>query len=288
MNKNNSNRKIGLVLDGGGAKGAYHIGVFKALKELDIIQYINTISGASVGALNACLFSIYNLNSKIAENIWLNEVEDKILTLNYNNVINSLFEIRKNYIKNAVNEIISDFLNDDNILFIPFINFLSTSAIFSRDGIMEIMDKYLYEETIKKMNIYVSCTNIDNLKPYYFKLNNYSLKTIKKILLASSAIPAVFPPENIEGILYIDGGISDNSPIRALKNNKFTDIIVVHLKRNSNSNILKNKLDNNLNVYELYPQKNLGNFFEGTLNFSSNFIKKCMHQGYIDALTLLK
>ncbi|MBW5409292.1 phospholipase, partial [Brachyspira hampsonii] len=180
------------------------------------------------------------------------------------------------------------FLDDDNILLIPFINFLSTSAIFSRDGIIEIMDKYLYKETIKKINIYVSCTNIDNLKPYYFKLNNYSLKTIKKILLASSAIPAVFPPENIKGTLYIDGGISDNSPIKALKSCKLTDIIVGHLTSNSNSNILKDKLDNSINVYELYPKKDLGNFFDGTLNFSSNFIKKCMHQGYIDALNLLK
>ena len=188
----------------------------------------------------------------------------------------------------TVNEIVSDFLDDDNILLIPFINFLSTSAVFSREGIIEIMDKYLYEETIKKINIYVSCTNIYDFKPHYFKLNDYSLKTIKKILLASSAIPAIFPPENIRGKLYIDGGISDNSPIKALKNYKFTDIIIVHLKQNNNSNILKNKLDNDINIYELYPKKNLGSFFEGTLNFSSKFIKKCMQHGYIDALNLLK
>ncbi|KLI21065.1 hypothetical protein A9X77_04435 [Brachyspira hyodysenteriae] len=281
-------KNIGLVLDGGGAKGAYHIGVFKALKELDINKYINSVSGASVGALNACLFPIYNLNSQIVENIWINEVENKILTLNPNKVINSFFKIKKNYIQNAVNEIVSDFLDDDNILLIPFINFLSTSAIFSREGIMEIMDKYLYEETIKKINIYVSCTNLYNFKPHYFKLNNYSLKTIKKILLASSAIPTVFPPENIERKLYIDGGISDNSPIKALKNHEFTDIIIVHLKQNNDSNISKNKLYKNINIYELYPKKDLGNFFEGTLNFSRDFIKKCMHQGYIDALNILK
>ena len=285
---NNKKRKIGLVLDGGGAKGAYHIGVFKALKELDISKYINAISGASVGALNACLFSIYNLNSQIVENIWINEVEDKILTLNPNKVVNSFFKIKKNYIENAVNEIISDFLDDDNILLIPFINFLSTSAVFSREGIIEIMDKYLLEETIKKINIYASCTNTNDFQAYYFKLNNYSLKTIKKILLASSAIPTIFPPENIKGKLYIDGGISDNSPIKALKNHDFTDIIIVHLKQNNDSNILKNKLYNDINIYELYPRKDLGNFFEGTLNFSRDFIKKCMHQGYIDALNILK
>ena len=285
---NNKKRKMGLVLDGGGAKGAYHIGVFKALKELDISKHINAVSGASVGALNACLFPIYNLNSQIVENIWINEVEDKILTLNPDKVINSFLKLKKNYIKNSVNKLVSDFLDDDNILLIPFINFLSTSAIFSREGIVEIMDKYLYEETIKKINIYASCTNINDFQPHYFKLNNYSLKTIKKILLASSAIPAIFPPENIRGQLYIDGGISDNSPIKTLKNYDFTDIIIVHLKQNNDSNILKNKLYNNINIYELYPRKDLGNFFKSTLNFSSSFIKKCMHQGYIDALNILK
>ncbi|EKV58272.1 patatin-like phospholipase family protein [Brachyspira hampsonii] len=51
MNKNN-NKKIALVLDGGGAKGAYHIGVFKALKELDIIKYITAISGECMSISN--------------------------------------------------------------------------------------------------------------------------------------------------------------------------------------------------------------------------------------------
>lgn len=42
--------KVGLVLSGGGAKGAYQVGVLKALRELDI--RIDAVSGASIGALN--------------------------------------------------------------------------------------------------------------------------------------------------------------------------------------------------------------------------------------------
>lgn len=45
--------KLGLVLSGGGAKGAYHVGVIKALQELNI--RIDMLSGASIGALNGAV-----------------------------------------------------------------------------------------------------------------------------------------------------------------------------------------------------------------------------------------
>ena len=45
--------KLGLVLSGGGAKGAYHVGVIKALYELGI--QIDMLSGASIGALNGAV-----------------------------------------------------------------------------------------------------------------------------------------------------------------------------------------------------------------------------------------
>lgn len=44
---------IGLVLGGGAALGAYHIGVYQVIKELGLEEYITSIAGSSVGALNA-------------------------------------------------------------------------------------------------------------------------------------------------------------------------------------------------------------------------------------------
>ena len=48
------NKEYGLVLAGGGTKGAYQVGVWKALKELKI--NIKGIAGASIGSLNGALF----------------------------------------------------------------------------------------------------------------------------------------------------------------------------------------------------------------------------------------
>ena len=55
--RNKQKRDIGLVLCGGGAKGAYQIGVWKYLKEVGLDQRIAAISGASIGALNSLLIA---------------------------------------------------------------------------------------------------------------------------------------------------------------------------------------------------------------------------------------
>ena len=68
------NKKIGLVLDGGGAKGAYQIGIWKALRETGLERYISCISGTSVGGLNAALFLQGELEK--AENIWRTKLID--------------------------------------------------------------------------------------------------------------------------------------------------------------------------------------------------------------------
>ena len=59
---------IGLVLCGGGGRGAYQTGVWQALNELGLDRYINGVSGTSVGALNAALFACGDI--VLAENIW--------------------------------------------------------------------------------------------------------------------------------------------------------------------------------------------------------------------------
>ena len=51
--------KIGLVLGGGGAKGAYQVGVLKALKEYKLLKHVKMVSGTSIGALNSIKVLIF-------------------------------------------------------------------------------------------------------------------------------------------------------------------------------------------------------------------------------------
>lgn len=244
-------KKLGLVLGGGGGRGAYHIGVWKYLIESGIYDKVSAISGDSVGALNSCLFAMNNYN--MAEKVWKEEIKTKILTA----------KKLKEYFK---------------------INKSSLFGIFSREGLLEIIDNYIDLNIISNyhFNIYASCSEYKApffIKPKYFKLNGNSNERIKKILLATSALIAVFPIENIDNHYYIDGYYSDDCPISPLYDYEdCTDIIVVHLDKRK---YVKRK--DNINVYEIYPSKNLGNFFNGVLDFSPEGASRRIDQGYNDA-----
>ena len=64
-------QETGLVLAGGGGKGAYEVGVWKALNEYGFAKKITTISGTSVGGLNSALLPalIITKQSKISGKI---------------------------------------------------------------------------------------------------------------------------------------------------------------------------------------------------------------------------
>ena len=68
-------RSYGLVLEGGGARGAYQIGAWKALREAGIS--ISAVAGTSVGALNGALICMDDL--ELAENIWKNISRSQVM-----------------------------------------------------------------------------------------------------------------------------------------------------------------------------------------------------------------
>ena len=248
-------KKLGLVLGGGGGRGAYHIGVWKYLIESKINNKISAISGNSVGALNSCLIAMNNYEA--AEKVWKEEIRDKILL------------VKK----------IKDYFTIDTF---------SVFGIFSREGLIEVIDKYIDINLLSnyRYNIYASCTQYHppfSLNPKYFKLNKNSNERIKKILLATSALLAVFPIEKIDDKFYIDGCYTDDCPIEPLyRYENCTDIIAVHLDYKK---AVEKKSD--VRVYEMYPSKDLGNFFNGVLDFSPKGAAKRIEQGYNDAKNYL-
>ena len=171
--------KLGLVFSGGGAKGAYQIGVWKALKELGIDKQVKAVSGTSVGALNAALFCQGNYET--AEKLWLGLTKSKILTPNA--------EIILKHIGAGISAkggIFDKLLSVGKSIF--------NNGFFSRSGLLELFDEYLEPELIKKSKIMLyACTlNLSNAKLATTKLNTRSVESIRNFLLATSAIPAIF------------------------------------------------------------------------------------------------
>ena len=87
--------KTALIFSGGGARGAYEVGVWKALEELDI--KCDIVTGASIGSINGALYTQGTL--KLAEDLWKNinfetVFEEKI-------IYNSDMEVVVNYLKSV-------------------------------------------------------------------------------------------------------------------------------------------------------------------------------------------
>ena len=104
------------------------------------------------------------------------------------------------------------------------------------------------------------------------------------MLLATSALIVVFPIEKIDNKLYLDGYYTDDCHIEPLYlYEDCTDIIVIHLDYKKPV-----KKKDNINIHEMYPSKDLGNFFYGVLDFSPKGAERRIEQGYNDAKNYFK
>lgn len=241
--------KIGVVFEGGGGKGAYQIGVWKAMREFGIDKYVTDVSGTSVGALNAVLF--YQGNYQLAEELWKGITDSDIL-----------HEKR-----------IDDYYIGD--------------CLFSQKKLGELVDTVLCWTKINNpcRKCYVTCRYRDKNKYRYFTWSDFfDLELKKRVLIASTAIPVIFESINIDGEWYVDGGANgDNIPVKPLENNGLNIIIVIHLSSNP---VCKGSFSGRL--IEIYPSEDLGGLIDGTLDFSNESIYKRMQLGYMDGREQLK
>ncbi|MGP1512066.1 MAG: patatin-like phospholipase family protein [Treponema sp.] len=262
--------KFGLVLAGGGGKGAYQVGVWKYLTEVGIAENISVLSGASVGALNAVLFTL--VSCKTAELIWTRAVEDKILApheKSFSTIDDGLSFITKGFFDTALSSFGS----------------IAENGIWSRDGLLEIMQSIPLENLhhSKSPPVYAACTAVlPKFGTEYFRLNGYDVPQIRKILLASSAIPLVFRPESIDGTLYLDGGLTCNVPLAPLIRRRCTLAIVIALSDDAE---ISPAPPSQMSVITIHPSEPLGKL--DTLNFSSERMRHLIRLGYEDARRIL-
>jgi NTE family protein len=231
--------KIGLVLSGGGAKGAYEAGVVKAL--IDARIKFDVIAGTSVGGLNALLIASNQIDDLIK--VW----EEKITNNKAVFTLNPKLKLK--------------FTFADILLLLPIISFfwLAKKVVKILTWLNSIGDstplRNLVKETINFDSLKSSGNRLiltgTNLQTGYeesfikaengkfFIKRKNSLKEVKdkdfhKMTIASavatSAIPIVFTPELILGYQYVDGGVGNNTPLMNAIRAGCKDIFTVLLK----------------------------------------------------------
>lgn len=294
MAENNSSHivkdRIGVVLEGGGGRGAYHIGVWKALEEAGLKKYVSAISGTSVGGLNAALFVQGDYDK--AEEVWQGISVTNILSkkLSKKKIIRTIDELDekgfKLYVREGLLEIINDALDlsifDDDSSIPCYVTCVRTKKI--KDG-KDVFIKHKHD--IQEVECYRPPKSYSKDKTDYFNMQEFNYQDRKRILLATSAIPFIFPQEKIGDYYYIDGGVKDNLPVKPLiEKEKCNKIVVVHLSREPKIKEIEEENYKGTNIYHIRPRDNQGGFIKGTLNFSPKDAIRRIDQGYEDTKEL--
>ncbi len=264
--------KIGIALAGGGARGAYQIGVWKALKENGLDKHVTTLSGASIGSINALLFAMDDF--ELAQHIWMSLEKD------------SLFHINKHTFQRLLDEKWKFF----------------TRGVYDTREFEKMLDEHINPNLIKDKKVYIATTAIGGMKrkfirmlkvnfKYHFKhekqnlvfhdAQSFTKQKLKKVILASCAIPVVFKPIQLDGETYYDGGILNNVPSLPLEDCDCDKVLIIDLFR---INFKRKKSLEDKRFKVIYPSKGLG----GILDFSPNKTEKRIHLGYQDALTFIE
>ena len=292
----------GIVFEGGGGRGAYQVGAWKYLHEKGLDKNVTVVSGTSAGALNASLFVGSNVEK--AEQVWRNINPRTILTpknIEPEDVVKWLkdngFKMDKNgklpadeaFKKAFEKALISLSLgigkNGMDSLARMFVNHMRSDCLFSREGIVSLFNDGLDFNQIKnnKVECFATCVKIPDFKMERFVLNEQTEEGVKRVLLASSAIPVIFPSERINGSLYCDGGcpvVGDNIPIRPVYEKGVDTIIVIRLKRGQKTD---RRYYPKARVIEIMPSQDLGNVVTGMLDFTPEGSARRFELGYRDA-----
>lgn len=276
----------GLVLGGGGGRGSYEIGVWKALEEYRDVIDIKAVSGSSVGALNAALYACGDLDK--ATQMWYDITNDRILSnkdIDEDNR-NKWFESIKEKLTTIDNPVIQSAIECIGLDAVAK-GMRIKDGFFSREGLMDILENSPVLDGVSNsdMSCYATCLNVEGKPtPERFQLSGMEPEEIERILLASSAIPVIFPMETIDKTKYYDGGFflgGDNVPIQPLYDEGYRKLVVVHLDER------KTDRYDDAEMIHIFPSIPLGGAIDGMLDFSPEGVEKRINQGYDDAKAVL-
>ncbi len=287
MAQSSGRLKVGLVLGGGGAKGAAEVGVLKVLEELDIpIDCIaGTSIGAIVGGLYACGYSADDLERLFREQQWLSLIGNQNIDFK-----NDLFETHDGttYILGfpvgGKKKDLEEKEEEDE-------DFVSGFGLLRGEQITHLLDsltiRYNGIDDFDHLPIPFRCVAVDLSKQEEVIMNGCELELAMR---ASMAIPGAFKPVKWKGRFLVDGGMLNNLPVDVVKQMGADVVIAVDLEQSQHKGrdfSLKEtlgiggildwavsrpdwkKADENRKAADIYIHPNLKDYGVGSFNASS-------------------
>ena len=254
---------IGLALAGGGSRGAYQIGVYKALRKCHI--RIDGFVGTSIGALNAAMLA--SNREKELYNLWK--------SINMGNI----FGFSDDFVKNLEKEKFDFDLIKSGL--IDFKKIVLNKGI-SLENYRKVLKDLKIEETLYKSDKDFGLVTVKfpEFKPLYLFKNDIKPSLLNEYIIASCYLPIFKMEKIIDNKYYLDGGFYDNLPANALLKKGYDLVYAVNLDA---IGIKRPYLDKS-KVIEIKPSRNLGSI----LNVNKDKINKNIELGYYDTIKIIK
>ena len=254
--------KKGLVLQGGGAKGAYAAGAIKALTQKKI--YFDCACGTSIGAVNAAFYACRKLDAMYK--LWLNTDYDEIFGIDcevIHNFTNGIF--KKNDIKKGF-DMLSDIIENKGI---------------DTTNMKKFLSKHLKESQFRrsKIDFAMNTYNLTDKCPVEVFKKDIPEGKLVEYIMSSAYLPFFKFEKIIDGKYYIDGGVYSDCPVDMLIDAGYEEIYVIKAFRDK----IKYKKNKNVKIHIIEPKENLGSI----MSFTKEASKYRMDLGYYDTLKYL-
>lgn len=257
-------KEYGLVLEGGGAKGAYQIGAWKALKEAGV--RIRAVAGTSVGALNGALICMGDLEQ--AEKLWKTIAYSKVMDVS-DELMGKLFD--KERMKSE------DWRSTLKDIFKVLAEGGADIAPLRR-----LLEENVDEERIRNSPVELYCCtySVTDRRELDVDMKTVPEGQMQDMLLASSYLP-VFKNEKLHGKTYMDGGVTNVLPVNALLERGYENLILIRIFGVGRER--KITIPRQATVLEIAPRTSLGSM----LQFDGAKSRRNMRIGYYDAMRML-
>jgi len=238
----------GLVFGGGGARGAYQIGVWRAIRKMGIC--IGAVAGASIGSINGALFAQGDLN--LAQKAWRN--------LNLSEVIRLEDELP----------------SPDNLFDIRNLNQLIKHVLLQKgidmEPVRDILARYIDEQKVRNsmVDFGLITYDISGLAPSQVFISEIPDGNLFDYVMASACFP-VFKSIEIDGKKFVDGGVYNNIPADMLAERGYEHLILVDI---GGVEIIRSPRCTNADFITIKPQSSLGGLFDMTPSILRKNIKR--------------
>lgn len=257
----------GLVLEGGGVKGAYQVGAYYAFKHKRI--KFDGIVGTSIGSFNAAMLAAgrerellkfwYEISPGIAMNFdprFVEAFNDKSVNVQ---ALLGAFSTLKGIVKNF------------GLDYTKLLSMVQVALNYQK----------LMESPIDYGLVTVRVSKSKGIEPIYVKKEDIGTEDkLLEYVMASCYLPIFKHKRIVDNHYYLDGGFYDNAPFKLLTDKGYKDIYIVNIKGFG----INKPLPDDINVTYISPSRRNGSVLE----LNKEIIRDNIKMGYYDTLRVLR